>query len=338
MMPHHHKKANALQQTVPSKDMDPLPDNFAPVFFRNQFRTKIELPTKALYPNVVGQRAIITGANAGLGLEAARQLLALGLSHLVMAVRSPARGLAAAKGLQTANRSARTDVWALDMESYESIRAFARKCEDEITGRIDIVILNAGISPLKFTRSTETGHESTVQVNHFGTALLAILLLPVLKAKAAFGISPHLTIVNSVTAHLCKFPNRDMRPLLPAFDDTNILSFDTQERYAVSKLLSQLFIVKLSEYITPGNGSPIINMVDPGLTKGTGLIRDATGIAAVIVKAFFSLAGRPVERGAATYVNAVLGHGPESHGCFLMNCNTSPYVHCTLFHKHFFIS
>lgn len=39
-MPHHHKKANASQQTVPSEDMDPLPENFAPAFFRNQFRTE----------------------------------------------------------------------------------------------------------------------------------------------------------------------------------------------------------------------------------------------------------------------------------------------------------
>lgn len=41
------------------------------------------------------------------------------------------------------------------------------------------------------------------------------------------GASPHLTIANLVTAQLCKFPNRDLCPLLPAFDDTNVLPFDS---------------------------------------------------------------------------------------------------------------
>ncbi len=67
-------------------------------------------------------------------------------------------------------------------------------------------------------------------------------------------------------------------------------------------------------------------MVDPGLTKSTGLSRDAKGGTAVAAKMFFSIAGRPVDRGAATYIDAVLGHSKESHGCFLMNCKIAPYV------------
>ncbi|KAK5998040.1 hypothetical protein PT974_00410 [Cladobotryum mycophilum] len=65
-------------------------------------------------------------------------------------------------------------------------------------------------------------------------------------------------------------------------------------------------------------------MVDPGLTKGTSLSRDAKGLTGLAAKAFFGAAGRHVERGAATYVDAVLGHRKESHGCFLMNCKISP--------------
>jgi hypothetical protein len=65
-------------------------------------------------------------------------------------------------------------------------------------------------------------------------------------------------------------------------------------------------------------------MVDPGLTKGTNLARDAKGATGVAAKMFFSIAGRSVDRGAATYVDAVAGHGKESHGCFLMNCQIAP--------------
>lgn len=307
--------------TIFSKDMGPLPHNFAGVFINNQFRTTIALPTKADYPNVHEKCAIITGSNTGLGLETSRQLLTLGLSHLIMGVRSVEKGTKAAESLRCINPNAKIDVWHLDMESYSSVQEFARKCSTQLD-RIDIVILNAGLSPVDFAISPETGHEKTIQVNHLSTVLLAVLLLPVLKSKKPpEQDAPVMTIVNSVMAHLCKVPNKPIRPFLPSFDDTKIVPWDPQERYGVSKLLCQLFTVKLAAQVCPED--VIINMVDPGLTKGTGLSRDAKGLVGLGAKAFFSLAGRPVERGAATYVNAVLGHGKESHGCFLMNCKVS---------------
>jgi hypothetical protein len=104
----------------------------------------------------------------------------------------------------------------------------------------------------------------------------------------------------------------------------SITGWNDQERYGVSKLLCQLFVVKLADNIK--REDVIINMVDPGLTKGTALSRDARGAAAIAAKVLFSVAGRPVERGAATYLDAVLRHGKESHGCFLTNCKISPYV------------
>jgi len=76
-----------------------------------------------------GKVAIITGSNSGLGFESSRQLLTLGLSHLVLAVRSIEKGKAAASKLSLANPEATIDVWALDMESYDSIQAFVRKCD-----------------------------------------------------------------------------------------------------------------------------------------------------------------------------------------------------------------
>lgn len=308
--------------------MSPLPENFGPVFFKNQFRTKISLPTKEQYPTISekGSCAIITGANIGLGFEACKQLLSLGLSHLVMAVRSIEKGDAAAKQLHAAtgagNSSAKIDVWQLDMETYDSIQAFVQKCQETLT-RIDFVILNAGLGAMTFSAVPSTGHEKTIQVNHLSTALLATLLLPVLRSKSMGRNRPaRLTVVNSVTAHLCKIPNKDKRPFLSSFDNTAITPWDAEERYGVSKLLCQLFIVRLAEHVNPDQVT--INMVDPGLTKGTSLSRDAKGATGVAAKMFFSIAGRPVDKGAATYVDAVAGHGKESHGCFLMNCQIAP--------------
>lgn len=306
---------------VASKDMPTLPENFLKVFWNNQFRVKIELPTQSKYPSLKGKVAVITGANTGLGFESAKQLLTLGLSHLVVAVRSIKKGKTAASELGLANPTATIDVWTLDMESYDSIQAFVRKCESELS-HIDYTILNSGLAPINFSTTSSTGHETAIQVNHISTMLLAILLLPVLKARSTRDDPARLTVVNSLTAHLCKFPNHEQRPLLPSFDDVEITPWDAQERYGVSKLLGQLFLVKLTEHIRADD--VVVNMVDPGLTKGTDLARDASGLLLIAAKAFKAIAGRPLDRGAATYVDALLGHGKESHGCFLMNNEISP--------------
>ena len=266
-LPFHplESKPSTLLKMPASKDMDPFPKNFGKIFWNNQFRVTIELPSLQKYSSLKGKVAIITGANTGLGFESARQLLTLGLSRLVIAVRSTEKGQAAASELRTANPSATIDVWLLGMESYESVQGFVRKCNSELP-RIDYTVLNAGLSPLKFKASRFTGHETTIQVNHLSTALLTVLLLPVLKAKSKGHAPAQLTVVNSVMAHLCKFPNRDQRPLLSSFDDTKITPWDPQERYGVSKLLNQLFLVNLTELVDPEDVT--INYVDPGLTKG----------------------------------------------------------------------
>lgn len=97
---------------------------------------------------------------------------------------------------------------------------------------------------------------------------------------------------------------------------------DPSERYGVSKLLGQLFLVELAAHVNSNN--VIINMVDPGWTKGTGLARELPGPLVIVLKGVMAVAARPVDRGAATYVDALLGHGKESHGCFLMNNEIAP--------------
>lgn len=316
-----HRLLLSLPSMTLSKDMPPM-ENFGSIFWQNQFRTKIDLPDQKKIGSLQGKVAIVTGANTGLGFEASRQLLTLGLSHLVMGVRSLERGRTAATTLQQANLSARIDVWFLDMELYDSITAFAKKCDAELP-RIGYTILNAGLSRTTFSKTRSTGHETTIQVNHFGTALLTLLLLPILKSKEAKIEGPaRLTIVNSLTAHLCKFPNRNARPLLTSFDDTNAVRWDAQERYGVSKLVNQFFVVRLAECINADDIT--INMVDPGLTKGTKLSRDASGLVRIGASLFFNICGRPLDRGAATYIYALMEVGTESHGGFLMSNRISP--------------
>lgn len=162
---------------VGSKDLQPSTTPFFPnVFFNNQFRAKPQWP--APNTSLSGKTAIITGGNTGLGYETALQLLDLKLSRLILAVRSPKKGDAAAAKLHQLHPKANIEVWELDMSFYDSIQAFARRVETKLS-RIDIVILNAGLMKLEFTTAKSTGHQETVQVNYLSTVFLTILLLPV---------------------------------------------------------------------------------------------------------------------------------------------------------------
>lgn len=302
---------------VGSKDLPPSTASFGSVFYNNQFRAKPHWP--APDTSLSGKTAIITGGYTGLGYEASIQLLDLKLSRLILAVRSVDKGESAAAVLRSKYPRAAVDVWQLDMCSYESIQAFARRVDGQLP-RIDVAILNAGVIKLEFSSVKGTGHEETVQVNYLSTAFLALLLLPILKNKRLpNGETPHLSIVSAALTLAAKFPNRDADPLLPSLD--NPKNFDQQETYNTSKLMMHSFLWKLVDYVNADD--VIVNLADPAWVKGTGLTRDVKGPAKIFLK-LFALTGRTPRVGASCLVDAVVSKGKESHGCFLMSWDIHP--------------
>lgn len=63
----------------------------------------------------------------------------------------------------------------------------------------------------KLTFETVRGisYEGVIQVNYLSTALLTILLLPILKAKSPAGSPSRLTIAGAALALAAKFPNKN---------------------------------------------------------------------------------------------------------------------------------
>ncbi|CAG9995922.1 unnamed protein product [Clonostachys byssicola] len=301
-----------------SRDLPPYTAGFGSMIFTHQLKNSP--PPVPDNIDLSGKLAIITGASSGLGLESAKQLLSLGLSHLIIAVRSVQRGTAVLPSLKAVNSKAKIEVWELEMESYDSVQQFSQRCERELE-RIDIVILNAGISVLEFS-TVATGHEITMQVNYYSTFLLLILLLPILKAKASGKSVPRIVVISSIMSQFAKFAHSDKRPLLASLDDTKIVPWDKLDRYNISKLVGQMFVAKLCEQVSAKD--VLINMVEPGSVKGTGLFRNAGGIVAVAFKAMFALTARTVEVGALTYMDAAVVKGEESHGCLMVNGEIAP--------------
>ncbi|KAI1771130.1 NAD(P)-binding protein [Hypoxylon cercidicola] len=307
---------------VGSKDLPPsTASSYLSVFFHNQFRATPQWP--APNTSLSGKTAIITGANTGLGYEAALQLLGLNLSRMILAVRSLHKGEAAASQLRQLYPKADVEVWQLDMSSYDSIQTFARRVESQ-PWRVDITILNAGVMSLDYNVVKSTGHEETVQVNYLSTTLLAVLLLPILKARRPPGDSDpaRLTIASAALTLAAKFPHGDADPLLPAFDDP--AAYDPREQYMSSKVLAQMMLWKLVDYVAADD--VVVNLADPAWCRGTELHRDAKGAAKLGMKIFGALAGRTTAVGASCYVDAVVNKGKDSHGCFLMSWKPHPFA------------
>ncbi|KAI0899058.1 NAD(P)-binding protein [Annulohypoxylon nitens] len=269
-----------------------------------------------------GHTAIVTGSNSGLGFHAAWQLCQLGLSNLILAVRSQARGDAAAAKLQKEYPNTTISVWLLDMASYDSIKAFAERCKT--LPRIDITILNAGIQSDAFKPHPVTKHESVFQINYLSTILLAILLLPVLKSKRSKTpgiLPPRLSLVTSDTAYWA--PPFKAGPIIPQCDVT--ANYRPLTAYPRSKLLQMLFVSKLVEYVDPND--VIINLSNPGLCLGTEFGSDSK--MSLVSRTFFTVFqrtnGRSVQSGAKAILDAVVARGEEAHGSYISDWTIQPF-------------
>ncbi|KAI2618424.1 NAD(P)-binding protein [Hypoxylon sp. NC1633] len=303
-----------------SKDLPPLSVPFFPdVFIKNQFRSKPQRPPKTT--DLTGKVAIITGSNTGLGYEAAKQMLSLKLSHLIIAVRSGAKGEAAAAKLRALFPHATIEVMLLDMSQYTSIQDFVRRVDSHLS-RLDIVILNAGLFKFKYDIVPSTGHEEHVQINYLSTVFLAILLLPILKSKSPPGSPGRLTIINAALALTVPLPTRNGHKfLLAALDDPK--NFNGNAQYNISKVLGQMFAYKILDHVSADD--VIVNLVCPGFVKGTSLGRDANIAIRAAGSIFSALTARNIRDGASTYLDASLVQGKESHGSFIMSWKITPY-------------
>jgi NAD(P)-dependent dehydrogenase (short-subunit alcohol dehydrogenase family) len=123
--------------------------------------------TSADLPSQAGRIIIVTGANSGIGLPAARALAEAG-AHLVLAVRDVAKGEAAADSIR-----GDCEVRQLDLADLSSVRAFADKWQ----GELSVLINNAGVMRTP-KRRTADGFELQIGTNHLGHFALTNLLLP----------------------------------------------------------------------------------------------------------------------------------------------------------------
>ena len=177
-------------------------------------------------PDQTGRRAIVTGANSGLGWHVSTELARKGAS-VVLACRSEERGGDAVHRLREEVPDAQVECRRLDLTSLDSVRAFAGSVDEPV----DILVNNAGVMATPHLRTAD-GFELQLGTNHLGHFALTGLLMP----RLLDAPDPRVVTVSSGAHRMGKMD----------FDDLQSeRSYGPWQAYGQSKLANLLFMQEL---------------------------------------------------------------------------------------------
>jgi NAD(P)-dependent dehydrogenase (short-subunit alcohol dehydrogenase family) len=205
---------------------------------------------EATVPDQSGRTVLVTGANTGIGYEAARVLAGRG-ARVLLGCRSTAKARDARERICVLHPKAQVELLSLDLGNLQSVREAADEVLQE--ARLDLLINNAGIM-VPPREETADGFESQFGVNHLGHFALTGLLLDKLL------VTPGSRVVN-VSSGAHKWGKIE-------FDDVNaIRSYNRQTRYGMSKLANLLFTFELRRRLAAAGAKTIAVACHPGVSE-----------------------------------------------------------------------
>jgi NAD(P)-dependent dehydrogenase (short-subunit alcohol dehydrogenase family) len=197
-------------------------------------------------PPQAGRRAVITGANSGIGFEAALALASKG-AELILPARTQDKADNAIARILRQVPNARLHSEILDLSALDSVRAFADRVKKRFPGEsLDLLINNAGVMALPTREVTGDGFERQFATNYLGPFALTLLLLPSIKPVAGSRV---VTVSSSASNQgKIEFDNlQSERVYKPMF-----------QAYAQSKLADLIFSQELQRRLK-AVGSPILS-------------------------------------------------------------------------------
>lgn len=181
-------------------------------------------------PPQTGRIAVITGANSGIGYEAAKALAGAG-AKVIIASRNERKGAAALASIRAATPDADIAFEPLDLASLDSVARTAARIAAAVP-RIDLLINNAGVMAIPDRHETEDGFEMQMGANYIGHFAWTMRLLP----KVFLADNPRVVTVSSL-AHRSGRIN---------FDDLQWQrNYGPWRAYCQSKLATLLFSLEL---------------------------------------------------------------------------------------------
>jgi len=187
--------------------------------------------TAASIPNQTNRRAIVTGANSGIGFYTALELARHGAT-VVIASRDPRKAAEAAARIQNEIPSAKLERSTLDLASLASIHAFATTQTDI---PLDLLIHNAGVMAPPKRKETADGFELQFGTNVVGHFALTALLLPQLNPTA------RVVTLASIAHKTGKLDFADLQARA---------SYNPMRAYQQSKLADLIFAFELQRRLT----------------------------------------------------------------------------------------
>lgn len=258
-----------------------------------------------------GKNVLITGGNAGIGLEATRALSKAGASVTVVS-RHPEQAAEALAGLE------RVETKRLDLSDPDSIQTLVQDWLD--SGRpLHILINNAGIPAPKQLTLDSRGIEAQFSVNYLGHFQLTLGLLPALKAANG--------------SRVVNLSSGAQRYAKMNWDDLSFKqAYQSNQAYGQSKKAMVLFSVELDRRFAADKIRAY--SVHPGIIVGTAL-NDSVGKEAQLAMGLIDADGKAIiepekgkktaQQGASTVVFAAASPLlDEMGGVYLRDNEVSP--------------
>lgn len=216
--------------------------------------------TVAQIPSQAGRRALVTGANSGIGYHTALELARKG-AHVLLGCRDRAKGEAALTRLRAEVSNASAQVLLLDLASLDSIRE-AATAELALNFPLDLLINNAGVMTPPQRLETIDRFELQFGTNVLGHFALTALLLPALERAAVMRAQRPRVVTVSSLAH--------KRGRLNFDDLQSTRSYSPMGAYQQSKLADLMFAFELDRRLRaagpPTNG--VMSMAaHPGIAR-----------------------------------------------------------------------
>lgn len=254
-----------------------------------------------------GKVIVVTGANAGIGFETAKDL-ARRKGRVILACRDIKRGTQAAESISSLTGNRNVVFRQLDLSSLDSVRKFASMV-NATEERLDVLIHNAGMTTdASGLFMTQDNLELQFATNHFGPFLLTHLLMDLLKKSAP----SRIVVVSSVMHHFATL-------------DFGNLNSEKHVRnpfwvYCSTKLANVLFVRELAKRLK-GTGVTA-NALHPGGVK-TGIARNGQWYIKYVIVPVIYFFLKDCESGAQTSIYLAVSEDVQgTSGEYFVDCES----------------
>jgi NAD(P)-dependent dehydrogenase (short-subunit alcohol dehydrogenase family) len=288
--------------------------------------------------------ALVTGANSGLGLEASAQLAEQGYHRVIITARTTGKATSARDQLVARTGQDVFETLTLDNDDLATVEAAAAELAER-GGKIDLLLLNAGMAPPKTLIKTAQGIEGTVASTLVGHYLLTSRLLD----EDLLGEHARIIIAGSEAARgdVPTFHPLDVDAFAAEHFDGNLeaaieaqllmeapAEYKPSDVYATAKMFVVWWAAELAQSLPDGM---TVNVVSPGSTPDTNAINNAPFYMRYVMVPMLKLLpgmSHSVADGAGRYLE-VAGYGDEITGKFFASAPkkmTGPLVEIRMDH------